>query len=554
MNKKHGYAPAIKGSAHRPEYPLPQGGDYFKVKTIKPAKPVKPVSEEKTPADALPRLHALPRNDAPSRRTSAAYAEHTEQRAKQASYPTHTSADVARRSDKAALPKAESRMAIKARDADVFAENMPPTSRMAMKLAMMTNEEPNGATDTFPAAGHDSSYRGVDSDYTPTPTAAKVTRSRAVYREDETAYVPAPKTVKAARARAAAYREDDTAYAPAPTTAKATRARAAYREDDTAYAPAPTAAKATRARAAAYREDETAYAPAPTAAKATRARAAAYRETETAYVPAPTTAKATHARAAAYREDTYVSGSEYKPIRSKRGVRLPLDDSELDTLNDDGLYLDTPPNKRNRNNKPMAQTGYSRTQSFPSVRPSKTEARSKRRIIIVAGLALIVTVAALFLLLKNNDEKIPAGAIGPMSTVYAEAHPPEPTDLAALGAAVIPTPSQTPSATPTVSPTATLEASATPEPTVSPSPTATTKPTSTPKATVKPTATPTTTVKPTATPTATVKPTATPAATAKPTPTVTVKPTATPTSAPTQAPTTAPTQEPTPTTDPTPTE
>jgi hypothetical protein len=83
---------------------------------------------------------------------------------------------------------------------------------------------------------------------------------------------------------------------------------------------------------------------------------------------------------------------------------------------------------------------------------------------------------------------------------------------AALGGAVIPTPTPKPTATPTPTPT--------PKPTATPTPTPTPKPTATPTPTPKPTATPT--PKPTATPTP--KPTATPTPTPKPT----VTPTPTP--------------------------
>ena len=230
--------------------------------------------------------------------------------------------------------------------------------------------------------------------------------------------------------------------------------------------------------------------------------------------------------------------------RTRQAVRMPFSGSELDPLDDDVSFIDAPPKRhagRAFPNKPHSKGKGRQHQAgdasvYPAIKPSRPEMQKRRRIIILAGLALVAAVAALFLLLNQNRVDMPAQLSGPMATVYAETEAAgmEPTQTpspALAGAAVVPSPTPSPSATPSAAPTATpsATATATPKPTTTPKPTA--KPTATPKPTVKPTATPKPTVKPTATPKPSATATPKPSATATPKPTATAAPDPTPESA-----------------------
>ncbi|NLT98409.1 MAG: hypothetical protein GXW96_09725, partial [Christensenellaceae bacterium] len=199
--------------------------------------------------------------------------------------------------------------------------------------------------------------------------------------------------------------------------------------------------------------------------------------------------------------------------RSRKPVRLPLDDGALDSLDDDESFLDAP-HKRRRSRSESRQPAvgealpYPRSASYAAARPTRMPARRKRGIIVLAVLALAATIAGLFMLLNQDEVEMPAVAPSAMATVYAEVEEAAatPTPTVVIAGAAVPQPAATPTPTAAPSPTVTPSASATP----TPNPTATPKPTATPQ----PTATP----KPTATPAATVHATATPVPTPVPTP------------------------------------
>ena len=528
MNKKQGSAVSKLNSSRRPEYPLPQGRDYFKVRTIKPTKPAaeaeSPAADFGVPRDAQrprsgsPHLQALPRKDAPVHRAPA-----PESGRRSAAAQTQPVREMT-----AATPQGES---APHKGQPVFTPAGGKAGRHAQKSTDMLRRAPVPEPGRKPAVGINQPAAGG-------AKPADATRRRPTSRM----------ALKASNADIFAVSPDTEVQPPAMPLSRMANKAAAIQAQDTVDVPV------TDTRSAAN--------PAPVARQA-RLRAVPAIDEAAETVPQTATRKpavqsAEARKTASLRQTPKDSAEKTTASRTRRPVRLPLNDDELDALGDDDLFLDTPPSKSDRRSaRPMPETERSRrasgAQAYPAVRPPRAQALRKRRIIILAGLALIATVAALFLLLNNNDAKIPTGAVGPMATVYAAAEPSGtlPEELPLTGSAVVPTPTptQTPLATATVSPTATPEASptATATPAVTPKPTATpkatAKPTATPKPTVKPTATPKPTVKPTVTPKPTVKPTATPkptaTATPRPTATATPKPTATPTATP------APTPEPT---------
>ncbi len=524
MNKKQGSAVSKINSSRRPEYPLPQGRDYFKVKTIKPEKPAaesgSPVADFGVSQDAQryrggsSHLQALPRKDVPVHRAPAP--ESGRRSAAAQAQPAQETAT--------AVPQGET---APYNGQSVFAPTGGKAARHAQQSADI-HRAPVPEPGRKPAASAN-------------PPAADGTKPAAATRRRPSSRM----AMKASNADIFAVDPDTTAPPTMPLSRMASKA-AAIQAQDTADAPAIDA----QARSAIN--------PAP-ATRQVRPRTVPDIDESAAAIPKTTKRKPAAqpaARKTVSQQQTLAGATEKRSVsRTSRPVRLPLDDDELDALGDDDLFLDPPPFKSGRRaarHMPETERSHraSGAQAFPAVRPPRSEALRKRRIIILAGLALIATVAALFLLLNNNNAKVPTGAVGPMSTVYAAAEPSgtltDEYPVTGVAAVPTPTPTQTPLVTATVSPTATPEAS--PTATVTPKPTATPKPTTTPKATVKPTATP----MPTATPTATPKPTVKPTATPKPTATATPRPTATATPRPTATP--APTPEPTPepTTEPTP--
>ena len=314
MQKKQGVSPLKIRSRHRPEYPLPLGREYFDIKTIRPVKPSATVPENWA-ADALTRRKTPPQTLMPSpapssktQETTAGGHVHITERGKSSS---HTGQPGLAHVTSATTEKPHapmSRMAIKAVNADTYAEKTDDTRQ---PLAGLTHSR--------------MAIKAVNAD---------------IFAEPDTSTLA----------------EDiNRAHQSSPKPSRLVQ--------DQTVADGVSMDARTEPRLAVPRH--------------------------TVIIPADTAdahAAAAHGNSAKPRST--------RPHRSRMPVAA---DSYADVIDALPYAVSAAPNKNRKKAAPGRAAG------FPSVRPPKPETRKKRRILVLAGLGLVVTIAALFLLLQKDD-------------------------------------------------------------------------------------------------------------------------------------------------------